>query len=61
MKVGDMVRAIPGRGEAWLKGWIHIIVGPGPGDWDWELYHAGDEYREPFTWYAAEEELELIE
>ena len=56
MKVGDIVRVGTGN-----RDWVHIIVGPGTGDWDWELYHAGDEYREPFTWYAAEEELELIE
>lgn len=60
MKVGDIVRC---REEAvgGILHWVFLIVGHGDGDWDWELYHAGNEYQEPFTWYAAEEELELIE
>ena len=61
MKVGDIVRAVnaPGTSE-WMEDWIHLIIGPGDGDWDWELFHAGHAHQKSFTWYAIEEELELV-
>lgn len=61
MKIGDIVRAANAPGTAgWMENWIHLIVGPAEGDWDWELFHPGNVNQKPFTWYAIEEELEVL-
>ena len=61
MKIGDLVRR---TGHAlsvqeWIENCAHVIIGPGIEHWDWEIYCTGDD-RGPFTWFAMEAELELV-
>ena len=57
MKVGDLVLWNGGLVDNPMYG---LIIGPGLEDWDWELYSTGNERTGPFTWFALDEELEIV-
>jgi hypothetical protein len=60
MKIGDLVTSTVALGNRDMEDWLHVIIGPGIEDWDWELYHPGNDTQRPFTWFAVESELELV-
>lgn len=57
MKVGDLVLWNGGLVDNPTYG---LIIGPGIEDWDWELYSSGNERSGSFTWFALDEELEVV-